>query len=98
MRHYLHRMPSARPSRRKLIMLAIFAVFLVPLIARAALYVAGNGPRSWRDADWSSTGSLPPATDEKPARVIVYTGKAGAWKGVFSVHSCVAHCRRRRAR
>ena len=89
MRHYLHRMPSARPSRRKLIMLAIFAVFLVPLIARAALYAAGNGPRSWRDADWSSTGRLPPATDEKPARVIVFTGKAGAWKGVFSVHSWV---------
>jgi len=54
-------MPTARHSRRKLIMLAIFAVFLVPLIARAALYAAGNGPRSWRDADWSSTGTLPPA-------------------------------------
>ncbi|MFI4971652.1 MAG: DUF3750 domain-containing protein [Hyphomicrobiales bacterium] len=89
MRHYLHRMPATRPSRRKLIMLAIFAVFLVPLIARAALYVAGNGPRSWRDADWSSTGRLPPATDEKPARVIVFTGKAGAWKGIFAVHSWI---------
>jgi hypothetical protein len=89
MRHYLHRMPSARPSRRKLIMLAIFAVFLVPLIAHAALYVAGNGPRSWRDADWSSTGRLPPVTDEKPARVIVFTGKAGAWKGIFAVHSWI---------
>ena len=61
MHPYLHLMTSARPSRRKLIMLAIFAVFLVPLIARAALYAAGNGPRSWRDADWSSTGLLPPA-------------------------------------
>ena len=89
MRHYLHRMPSARPSRRKLIMLAIFAVFLVPLIARAALYAAGDGPRSWRDADWSSTGTLPPAATDTAARVIVFTGKAGAWKGVFSVHSWV---------
>jgi hypothetical protein len=89
MRHYLHYMPATRPSRRKLIMLAIFAVFLVPLIARAALYAAGNGPRSWRDADWSSTGRLPPAADEKPARVIVFTGKAGAWKGIFAVHSWI---------
>ncbi len=89
MRHYLHRMPTTRPSRRKLIMLAIFAVFLVPLIARAALYAAGNGPRSWRDADWSSTGRLPPAATDTAARVIVFTGKAGAWKGVFSVHSWV---------
>ncbi len=82
-------MPVTRPSRRKLIMLAIFAVFLVPLIARAALYAAGDGPRSWRDADWSSTGTLPNAADYKPARVIVFTGKAGAWKGIFAVHSWI---------
>ena len=82
-------MPATRPSRRKLIMLTIFAVFLVPLIARAALYAAGDGLRSWRDADWSSTGTLPPAGDYKPARVIVFTGKAGAWKGIFAVHSWI---------
>ena len=82
-------MPAARPSRRKLIMLSIFAIFLVPLIARAALYAAGNDPRSWRDADWSSTGLLPKASDYKPARVIVFTGKAGAWKGMFAVHSWI---------
>ena len=89
MHHYLHSMPTKRPSRRKLIMLAIFVLFFVPLIARAALYAAGNGPRSWRDADWSSTGTLPPAGEYKPARVIVFTGKAGAWKGIFSIHSWV---------
>ena len=42
MHPYLHPMTSARPSRRKLIMLAIFAVFLMPLVARAALYAAGK--------------------------------------------------------
>jgi Protein of unknown function (DUF3750) len=88
MHHYLHRMPAPR-SRRKLVMLTIFALFLAPLVARAALYAAGNGPRSWRDADWSSTGMLPPPSDDKPARVIVFTGKAGAWKGIFAVHSWV---------
>jgi hypothetical protein len=70
-------------------MLAIFALFLAPLIARAALYAAGNDPRSWRDADWSSTGTLPPAGESKPARVIVFTGTAGAWKGIFAVHSWI---------
>ena len=70
-------------------MLTIFALFLAPLIARAALYAAGNGPRSWRDADWSSTGMLPPAGESKPARVIVFTGTAGAWKGIFAVHSWI---------
>ena len=82
-------MPATRLFRRKSIMLAILALFFVPLFARAALYVAGNEPRSWRDADWSSTGLLPPAEDYKPARVVVFTGKAGAWKGIFAVHSWI---------
>jgi uncharacterized protein DUF3750 len=82
-------MPATRPSRRKLIMLLVLALFLVPLIARAAFYAASDDPRSWRDADWSSTGLLPRAADYPPGRVIVFTGKAGAWKGVFAVHSWV---------
>ena len=86
---YLHPMTPARSSRRKLIMLAIFSLFLVPLLARAALYVIGNDPRSWRDADWSSAGALPPAADFQPARVVIFTGTTGAWKGIFSVHSWV---------
>jgi len=72
-----------------MLMLTIFALFFVPLFARAAFYAAGSEPRSWRDADWSSTGLLPPAEDDKPARVLVFTGKAGAWKGIFAVHSWI---------
>jgi hypothetical protein len=84
-------MASALPrlSRRKRIMLLVFALFLVPLIARAALYAVGNGPRSWRDADWSSTRLLPSAVQNKAARVIVFTGTTGAWKGIFAVHSWI---------
>jgi Protein of unknown function (DUF3750) len=83
-------MPSTpRLSRRKIIMLIVFALFLAPIVARAALYAIGNAPRSWRDADWSSTRLLPPASQDKQARVLVFTGTAGAWKGVFSVHSWI---------
>ena len=81
--------PARRSNRRKLIMLIVFALFLVPILARAALYAVGNEPRSWRDADWSSTRLLPPAAAEQGARVIVFTGKAGAWKGIFAVHSWI---------
>jgi hypothetical protein len=70
-------------------MLLIFLLFLAPLLARAALYAAGDAPRSYRDADWSSTGALPPARQFEPARVVVFTGTTGAWKGVFSVHSWI---------
>ncbi|MFA6267994.1 MAG: DUF3750 domain-containing protein, partial [Pseudolabrys sp.] len=72
--------------------------FLVPLIARAALYAAGSDPRSWRDADWSSTGTLPAAKDYAPARLVVFTGLTGAWKGIFSVHSWVVFKREGEAR
>lgn len=82
-------MLSRRFSRRSTIMLIVFAIFLVPLLARAALYAMGDAPRSYRDADWSSTGTLPPARQFEPARVVVFTGTTGAWKGVFSVHSWV---------
>jgi hypothetical protein len=76
-------------TRRRTLMLIVIALFLIPILARAALYAISDDPRSWRDADWSSTGLLPAARDYRPARVIVFTGKAGAWKGVFAVHSWV---------
>ncbi len=82
-------MPERHMPRRRLVMLIVIALFLVPILARAAIYIIGNEPRSWRDADWSSTGLLPAARDFRPARVIVFTGKAGAWKGVFAVHSWI---------
>jgi len=68
-------------------MLVFLALFLLPLFARAALYAASDSPRSWRDADWSSTGSLPPANAYPQARVIILSGRTGGWKGVFAVHS-----------
>ena len=76
-------------STRTTLMLIILALFLGPIIARAAFYAFDTGPRSWRDADWSSAGLLPKAGDNRQARVIIFTGTAGAWKGIFAVHSWV---------
>lgn len=70
-------------------MLLILALFLLPIAARAALFVLGDAPRHWSDADWSSTGSLPPAADYPAARLLVFTGTTGSWKSVFAVHSWV---------
>jgi hypothetical protein len=68
---------------------AVLALFLLPVVARAALFAMSDAPRSYRDADWSSTGTLPPASQEKEARLLVMTGTAGSWKGVFAVHSWI---------
>ena len=78
-----------KTTRRKSLVLAIFALFLLPIAARAALYALDERPRSWRDADWSSIGSLPPAREVPEARILILSGRTGGWKGVVSVHSWV---------
>lgn len=68
---------------------AALALFLAPVGARAMLFAVSDAPRSWHQADWSSAGLLPQASDYRPARVIVFTGQAGSWKGIFAVHSWI---------
>jgi hypothetical protein len=70
-------------------MFVLIALFLLPIAARAVTFAFSDLPRSFRDADWSSIGSLPPATDYPEARVIVLSGRTGGWKGVFAVHSWI---------
>jgi Protein of unknown function (DUF3750) len=70
-------------------MLALLIIFLLPVAARAALYAYEGGPRTWRNADWSSIGSLPPATEHPEARVLILSGQTGGWKGVIAVHSWI---------
>lgn len=69
--------------------LVTLAVFLLPIAVRAAFYAGDAAPRSWRDADWSSIGSLPAAAAHPDARVLVLSGRTGGWKGVVSVHSWI---------
>ncbi len=70
-------------------MLLVLAAFLLPVALRAALYPFEDRPHGWRDADWSSIGSLPAAARHPAARVLVLSGRTGGLKGVVSVHSWV---------
>jgi hypothetical protein len=70
-------------------LVTILALFLFPLAVHAALYASKERPASYRDADWSSVGMLPPASADREARLLVFTGRTGRWKGIFSVHSWV---------
>jgi hypothetical protein len=80
-----------RAMRRpiKKIVLTILALFLFPLAVHGALYSVQSRPESYDRADWSSTGMLPPASAEPEARLLVFTGRTGRWRGIFSVHSWV---------
>jgi hypothetical protein len=71
------------------VILSLLILFLLPVAARAALFAFEARPMSWRDADWSSTGTLPAASASPGARVLVYSGRTGGWKGVVAVHSWV---------
>src|SRR5262249_15038310 len=55
--------------------------------ARIVLTAFENRAQSWRDADWSSTGSLPPAVSHPQARLLVMSARTGRWKGIFATHS-----------
>src|SRR5260370_537907 len=77
-----------RSSARK-VLTAVLALFIFPLAVHAALYASKDHPASYRVADWSSVGMLPPATTDRDARLLVFTGRPGRWKGIFAVHSWV---------
>jgi hypothetical protein len=76
-------------TRLKTLRLTMLIVFALPIAARAGLYAVADHPRSWRDANWSSTGVLPPAADDPPARVLVFAARAGGWRSIFAVHTWI---------
>ena len=51
-----------RRLRRKTVLFLLLAIFLIPVAARAALFSFEDRPRSFSDADWSSTHTLPEAS------------------------------------
>ena len=71
------------------VLLTILALFLLPIAARAALQAFEERPGSWSMADWSSIGSLPPASAHPEARILVLSARTGRWKGIFATHSWV---------
>src|ERR1700750_354860 len=80
-----------RAMRRRIrhVLTGILALFLFPLAVHAAMYFAKGRPESYDRADWSSIGMLPPATADREPRLLVFTGRTGRWRGIFSVHSWV---------
>jgi len=75
--------------RLKHVLMLLLAIFLLPLVLRAVVYYAGARAGSWRDADWSSAHMLAPAASDPAARILVFSGRTGRWKGIFAVHSWI---------
>lgn len=66
--------------------LASLLLIATPLGLHGAVYWSEPQARSWREADWSSSGLLPPAAQHPPALVRIYAARTGSWKGVFATH------------
>jgi hypothetical protein len=76
---------------RKTILLTFLLLFLLPLAVHAVLYTLEDHAQNYRAANWSSTGMLPRPSAEREARLLVFTGRTGRWKGIFAVHSWVVY-------
>jgi hypothetical protein len=75
--------------RRMLAALAI--LFLLPLAAHAVVHALEDQPANFRTANWGSVGMLPDASADRDARLLIFAGRTGRWKGIFSVHSWVVY-------
>lgn len=67
----------------------LLAVFIAPALANIAWWYVKDRPANWRQADWSSSGLLPPADADAEAAVYVLAARTGGLKGALSVHSWI---------
>ncbi len=70
----------------RLLFVSFLVLFLLPLGAHAAYWLAVDDGGPWHSANWKSAGLLP-AADRKPEALIhVYAARTGRWKGIFAHH------------
>ena len=66
-----------RPRLKTIVLTALLLFILLPIAARATFHALDDRPASWGTADWSSTGSLPPAAQHPEARILVMSARTG---------------------
>ena len=72
-------------------LVGLTALFLFPLAAHAVIHSLDDRPDNFRTANWGSVGMLPDASADRDARLLIFSGRTGRWKGIFSVHSWVVY-------
>ena len=87
-------MIAASPSRprfrrRKTLIWAFLAIFLLPVFAGAGALAYRGGPTHWSQWDRAITSQMPAASQHPEARILVMTGRTRGWKGVVAVHSWI---------
>lgn len=67
----------------------LLVCFLLPAGASVALYLSGEHPDSWRNADWSATGILPAPKPGDEAVIYIMSARTGGLKGALASHSWI---------
>lgn len=62
------------------------ALFLLPLAAHAAWWLARDSGGPWHRANWASARLLPAPAASPEASVRIYAARTGRWKGIFAHH------------
>ncbi|GAB4065723.1 DUF3750 domain-containing protein [Ancylobacter sonchi] len=76
----------------RLVRLGLLFFFALPLAAHALVtWQTSDLSMNWRSADWSSTGTLPAATQVPEAMVRIYCAPVGGWRSIFAVHCWVVY-------
>ncbi len=66
------------------------ALFIIaPSVISVAWSFGANWPNSFRDANWSSSGTGTNPRAHREAIIQVYAARAGRWKGIFGVHTWI---------
>lgn len=73
----------------KACVITFFAVFLIPSLVAAGLWLGGEHPASWRDANWTSSKLLPAPTASTDARIYILSARTGGLKGAIASHSWI---------
>ncbi|WP_309084128.1 DUF3750 domain-containing protein [Chelativorans sp.] len=73
----------------KLLLSLILVLFLLPAGSFAGWWALQDRPGSWRDAEWSSSGLLPPATESREPAIYVLAARTGGLKGALAVHTWI---------
>ena len=81
--------PRPRSRRRKTLLWAFLAVFLIPVFAAAGALAYRGGPTHWSQWDRTVVSQMPAASQFPEARVMVMAGRTRGWKGVVAVHSWI---------
>ena len=73
----------------KTLLLGILLIFVAPVLATLAWWMAQDRPANWRSADWSSSAVLPAADSTPEAAIYIMGARTGGLKGAISIHSWI---------